>query len=176
MLYSLAAKATVLQKKINHVKAYAAPARTPEVCTYGCPAGTGLSAAGVQIKAFASHYPGWETSVRAGNEWLRFPQRCNGVTVWQHQQSDWPLSFTDVAVLRTRRCLFYRMMASWPVACSQTAQGQLSIYCRVSLAPLPSSYGILGCSTGEAGGEVGSTRTRGILQVCNAQGPHGPRR
>lgn len=53
-------------KKINHVKAYAALARTPEVCTYGCSAGTGLSAAGVQIKAFASHYPGWETSVRAG--------------------------------------------------------------------------------------------------------------
>lgn len=110
------------------------------------------------------------------DEWLRFPQRCNGVTVWQHQQSDWPLSFADVAVLRTRRCLFYRMMVSWPMAHSQTAQGQLSIYRRASLASLPSSYGIRGCSTGETGGEVGSIPTRGILQVCSAQSRHSPRR
>lgn len=31
------------------------------------------------------------------------PPRCNGVTVRQPQQSGWPLSSTDVAVLRTGR-------------------------------------------------------------------------
>lgn len=60
------------------------------------------------------------------------------------------------------------------VAHSQTAQGQLSIYCRGSLAPLPSSYSILGCSTGEVGGEVGSIPMMGNVRVRNAQALHSP--
>jgi len=136
--------------------------RTPG--TYGHCTGMSVPAAGVQIKALTSHCWGWVTSVRAGMRGWDFPV-LQWMTVWQHQQLDWPLSFTDVAVLKTRRCLFCRMAVSWPMAHSQTAQGQLFIHCTVSLALFPSCCGVLGGSTGK----VGSIPRPAVPMLCTAQ-------
>lgn len=109
------------------------------------------------------------------DEWLRFPQCSNGVTVWQHQQLVWPLSFTDVAVLRMRRCLFYRMVVSWPMAHSQRAQGQLSIPCWVSLASLQAATASLVAALVRQEGRWGESLLKessnsAMPRVCTAQG------
>lgn len=95
--------------------------RTPEVCTCGC-SRWGKSKSFHLIIQLGITSQGW----------VRFGIPGEG-TVWQHQHWGWPLSLTDVAVLRMRRCLLCRMMLSWPVALSQ---GQLSTRCRASLASL----------------------------------------